>query len=495
MGLSRSFGVSKVVGVALSAAVTGVFAGCLTDPVESESTEDILAVGAEDESEDSSPSPPPPSGTCVTIQRGGPGNITDAFLSGDYDGYETGPETQMWTGLSSAGNLNRVVMGFDLSPLPAASAGSVTSATLRVYKTWSLGNAQIEVHRATAPWSELTVTRESFGAAIDPVAVGTFSGGGGEGFRTVDITALVQDWQSGAVPNHGLVLEEPPIEGHHYWSSDVGNLAKRPSLEVCYVAATCDDGVQNQGEQSVDCGGPCAACPTCSDGAQNQGEQGVDCGGPCSPCATCSDGAQNQGETGVDCGGPCAACITTSCLTIKQQNPGATSGAYVIDTDGAGPKPQVTVYCDMSTDGGGYTMARFNDAALGGNQDVYTNKCAQYGMQVIVPRTKPHMLSIYAWNGNDYPNLINVFPNFNGASGLANWHGTCKTGNCSFYLSQNNNAWCNGSEPNGDNNVNYRLYRWAASSTCSIDAGSGGWNDANNTVAIGGWVICSTNDK
>jgi len=28
----------------------------------------------------------------------------------------------------------------------------------------------------------------------------------------------------------------------------------------------------------------------------------------CAPTATCSDGIQNQGETGVDCGGPCAAC-------------------------------------------------------------------------------------------------------------------------------------------------------------------------------------------
>lgn len=47
---------------------------------------------------------------------------------------------------------------------------------------------------------------------------------------------------------------------------------------------------------------------TCSDGIQNQGETDVDCGGPCTPCASCSDGIQNQGETGIDCGGPCAAC-------------------------------------------------------------------------------------------------------------------------------------------------------------------------------------------
>jgi hypothetical protein len=76
-------------------------------------------------------------------------------------------------------------------------------------------------------------------------------------------------------------------------------------------AATCYDGIQNQGETGIDCGGPCQACPTCNDGIQNQGETGVDCGGPCQPCssgATCSDGIQNQGETGIDCGGPCPAC-------------------------------------------------------------------------------------------------------------------------------------------------------------------------------------------
>jgi len=47
---------------------------------------------------------------------------------------------------------------------------------------------------------------------------------------------------------------------------------------------------------------------TCTDGIQNQGETGIDCGGPCQPCPTCTDGIQNQGETGIDCGGPCPAC-------------------------------------------------------------------------------------------------------------------------------------------------------------------------------------------
>jgi len=49
--------------------------------------------------------------------------------------------------------------------------------------------------------------------------------------------------------------------------------------------AACLDGVQNNGETGVDCGGICAACPTCNDGILNGNETAADCGGP--DCATC----------------------------------------------------------------------------------------------------------------------------------------------------------------------------------------------------------------
>jgi len=79
--------------------------------------------------------------------------------------------------------------------------------------------------------------------------------------------------------------------------------------EECDFNATCADGIKNQGETGVDCGGPCAACPTCTDNIQNQGETGVDCGGPCAPCPTCTDGLKNQNEIDIDCGGPCDKCL------------------------------------------------------------------------------------------------------------------------------------------------------------------------------------------
>jgi photosystem II stability/assembly factor-like uncharacterized protein len=45
--------------------------------------------------------------------------------------------------------------------------------------------------------------------------------------------------------------------------------------------------------------------PRCNDGLMNQDETQIDCGGNCGPCFSCSDGIKNQEETNIDCGGPC----------------------------------------------------------------------------------------------------------------------------------------------------------------------------------------------
>lgn len=58
-------------------------------------------------------------------------------------------------------------------------------------------------------------------------------------------------------------------------------------------SASCFDGIHNNGETGIDCGGPCsAACATCVDNIQNQGEEGVDCGGPCPSCGKQSASGQ-----------------------------------------------------------------------------------------------------------------------------------------------------------------------------------------------------------
>ncbi|MEC8635702.1 MAG: hypothetical protein VXY58_07840, partial [Bacteroidota bacterium] len=89
----------------------------------------------------------------------------------------------------------------------------------------------------------------------------------------------------------------------------------------------CDpsfNGVQDPGESGIDCGGDTGvACgELCGDGLLNGLEQGVDCGGPdCEPCPTCCDDLMNGDEIGVDCGGSYDLNIYLPC-----DNPNVTCG-------------------------------------------------------------------------------------------------------------------------------------------------------------------------
>jgi len=84
----------------------------------------------------------------------------------------------------------------------------------------------------------------------------------------------------------------------------------------------------------------------CYNGVQDVGEDGVDCGGQCEPCMTCSDGVMNQGEDGVDCGGPCPPCTvptttstthaTTTSTTLVQDS-GVSDDAEDVDSGGQVP--------------------------------------------------------------------------------------------------------------------------------------------------------------
>lgn len=93
-------------------------------------------------------------------------------------------------------------------------------------------------------------------------------------------------------------------------------------VNAARVKSACEDGIQNHGETGVDCGGP---CPPCADSGSTVPATTSSLPAPTStlpvastmpsetpPTASCEDGIQNQGETGVDCGGPCPACQQAS---------------------------------------------------------------------------------------------------------------------------------------------------------------------------------------
>jgi len=170
---------------------------------------------------------------CVTVRRGVLGDVKDAFLSGDYPFWATGGEGSLWTGRSGGNNENRALLRFDLSFLPKYV--KVTSATMMVKVSWNDQNNAVFVHRVLEPWAETTVTSGNFGAPsdFDSSPVGSFFAGD-VGFRSVDVTGLARGWVNGTLPNYGVVLSEPVVNTHIFWSSEV-SLDARPALGLCYV--------------------------------------------------------------------------------------------------------------------------------------------------------------------------------------------------------------------------------------------------------------------
>lgn len=142
------------------------------------------------------------------------------------------------------------------------------------------------------------------------------------------------------------------------------------------VAPTCSDGVLNGDETDVDCGGP--DCPTCGEGESCSNdidcESGICDGGPNqdSVCAECREnssetvdlacGFKGRGNVEITCQNGvwvntgCADEWFASCAEIISITPQASDGLYTLDPDGPGGQyDEFEVFCDMTTDGGGWT--------------------------------------------------------------------------------------------------------------------------------------------
>lgn len=203
------------------------FAGCsseTTDTAQPEEDEEESIAAAQSALQEP---------TCVTVKRGVFGTVRDTFLSGDYPTYAPGGETALWTGVSSGGSENRVLMSFDLGFLSPYAI--VTSATFRIRVSWNEHHSTLRLHRVTQPWSEATATLQSFGVGgYDPAVAGSFDPEGYE-IETADLTELSGEWVNQIHPNYGVILEEAPVHPHLFFSSESSTPANRPSLEVCYV--------------------------------------------------------------------------------------------------------------------------------------------------------------------------------------------------------------------------------------------------------------------
>ena len=147
------------------------------------------------------------------------------------------------------------------------------------------------------------------------------------------------------------------------------------------VPAACGDGFVQAGVEDCDdgnmenndtCTTLCKA-PACDDMLQSGNESDVDCGGAC--MTKCEGG--KMCTAGPDCAsGFCAmntCAVAASCQQIKAGNAMAPSGIYTIDPDGMGMGAPIKVFCDMVTDGGGWTMVFKASSGVAGDANTLWN--------------------------------------------------------------------------------------------------------------------------
>ncbi len=199
----------------------------------------------------------------------------------------------------------------------------------------------------------------------------------------------------------------------------------------------CDDGQANADDAA--CTSQCKDA-VCGDGhvladvevcddAKNDGTYNS-CAADCSARGPhCGDSVLDPEE---ECDSDDPACLSScmlarSCLLIHDADPDLQSGPrtiYPVD-----PTTPVEVFCDMTTDGGGYTFLKV-DIDSDVNDLPYTakkaeGKCGEYGMRLFIPRSPNHLATAYGVatvdnvapvgggvksSGVDYLQILGIYP-------------------------------------------------------------------------------------
>ncbi len=189
-----------------------------------------------------------PSLTCVTLQPSASAG-KDAYIKQDKPDERRGGDAELRVKTEN-GKLNRALLQFDLTGLPADAV--ISSATLSLWVEGASGGAvTINAHQVTSSWNEAEVTWKARdkkanllwtnqGGDYKPAAVSsTVVDNTKNVWRSWDLTSLAGLWKNDPSTNHGVILlaaATNPKAEKIFKSSDDGTAKQRPKLEVCYTA-------------------------------------------------------------------------------------------------------------------------------------------------------------------------------------------------------------------------------------------------------------------
>ena len=264
--------------------------------------------------------PEPQSGTATIAAKYDCGDFCASGLSTARIVLSVDPDGQPTLGLrDSADNTQNIIAAIDITDglfHHVVGVRDVTQATLDLYVDGVL--------LATAPLTA-TATFVSGDGQLDPLILGAQSVAGGPGRF---------NFLRGAIDEVAM----------HHVALDAASVAAR------FHAA--DGTCQCPAGQGPDGSGACVDLDECAVGSGGCGA-GATCtnttGGR--TCACGAGGTDTGGGTGTSCAYP------TDCLALHLAAPALIDGVYVIDADGPGGKSAFAAFCDMSTDGGGWTLA------------------------------------------------------------------------------------------------------------------------------------------
>lgn len=203
----------------------------------------------------------------------------------------------------------------------------------------------------------------------------------------------------------------------------------------------CEDGNNDDSDDCVKCrlarcgdGAVHAGQEVCDAGANNSDEIYGGCGTQCTPGPRCGDGKLNGPE---ECDSldfdPQAGCLegcieARSCKQVLALAPGAMSGKYRLWPAQLGGNVDVSAWCDMDSDGGGYTFLKVDTQVPGANDKgaaAAEIACQNFGMHLLVPRSPAHVKSAYQFattanvkplgggvvqSGVEYLSILSVYP-------------------------------------------------------------------------------------